>query len=322
MADILVIAEHLNGQVAKISKEMLGAGNALKAFKSGALKAVLLSDGDANLTEELLLDGVDEIISINVASPHFDAAVYEEEILALCHELQPAIVLFGHTANGLACAAALAARVGAGFASDIIALAHGETGVIATRSAHAGKVNMDLVFPKKEAVVLTCRGATFPTPEAGGNATITDRAPVSKNRQAEHLEYVDPPAADIDIGKAEIILSVGRGIQNADNIPRFAAIADSLGATLGCSRPFADAGHLPKAHQVGQSGTVAASCKLYIAVGISGAVQHLYGMKHVDTVIAVNNDPAAPIFGYSKFGSTIDALELATALEKQLGLSS
>ncbi len=322
MADILVVAEHLNGQVAKISKEMLGAGNALKALKGGALKLVLLSDGDAKLADELKLEGVDEVISINVGSPHFDAAIYEEEILALCHDEQPTVVLFGHTANGLACAAALAARVGAGFASDIIALAYGEDGIIATRSAHTGKVNLDLVFPGKEAVVLTCRGATFPTPEAGGNAPTSDRAPVSQNRQTEHLKYVDPPAADVDIGKAEIILSVGRGIQNADNIPRFAAIADSLGVTLGCSRPFADAGHLPKAHQVGQSGTVAASCKLYIAVGISGAVQHLYGMKHVDTVIAVNNDPKAPIFGYSKFGSTIDALELAAELEKQLGLSS
>lgn len=321
MSGILVIAEHMNGKIAKISQEILGAGRAIKSEAGGTLKAVLLSDGNADLANALNLDGVDEIISIDVGSAHFDAAVYEDEVLALCKEEQPSLVLMGHTANGLACAGSLAARVGAGFASDVIALRFDDSGVIATRSAHAGKVNLDLAFPGKAAVVLTCRGATFPAADETGSAQVTIRAASSTGATTEHLEYIAPPAADIDIGKAEIILSVGRGIQNADNIPRFAAIAEKLGATLGCSRPFADAGHLPKAHQVGQSGTVAASCKLYIAVGISGAVQHLYGMKHVDTIIAVNNDPGAPIFGYSKFGSTVDALALAEALEAQLGLS-
>ncbi len=318
MAGILVIAEHLNGQIAKISKEILGAGASIKSQSGGTMKVALLSDGDTTLASQVNLEGVDEIITINVGSSDFDATVYEEEILTLCQDEQPSLVLVGHTANGLACAAALAARVGAGFASDIIALTRDDAGLVATRSAHAGKVNLDLTFPGKEAVILTCRGATFPALEAKGSATITERASTVPAAKSEHLEYVDPPAADIDIAKAEIILSVGRGIQNPDNIPRFAAIADKLGVTLGCSRPFADAGHLPKAHQVGQSGTVASSCKLYIAVGISGAVQHLYGMKHVDTVIAVNNDSAAPIFGYSKYGSTVDALELADAFEAHL----
>lgn len=322
MAGILVIAEHLDGRIAKISKEIIGAGTTMKARSGGSLKVVALSDGTTDLAGDLNLGGVDEIISINTGSSHFDAKVYEEEVLALCQQEQPSLVLIGHTANGQACAAALAARVGAGFASDVIGLDHSDTGVIATRSAHGGKVNLELAFPGKEAVILTCRGATFLASETAGNATITERAAVGSRALSEHLDYIDPPAADIDIGKAEIILSVGRGIQNADNIPRFAAIADKLGATLGCSRPFADAGHLPKAHQVGQSGTVAASCKIYIAVGISGAVQHLYGMKHIDTVIAVNNDPAAPIFGYSKYGSTVDALELADALEKHFEITT
>lgn len=320
MSGILVIAEHLDGQIAKISKEIIGAGTAIKARTDETLKVVILSDGSVDLATDLNLEEVDEIISINTGAPHFDATVYEEEVLALCQQEQPSLVLVGHTANGLACAAALAARVGAGFASDVTALDHGAGGIVATRAAHGGKVNLELAFPGKEAVVLTCRGATFPAPEIAGNATITEREAKGQRALSEHIEYVAPPAADIDIGKAEIILSVGRGIQNADNIPRFAVIADKLGATLGCSRPFADAGHLPKAHQVGQSGTVAASCKIYVAVGISGAVQHLYGMKHIDTVIAVNNDPAAPIFGYSKYGATVDALELADALEKHLDI--
>lgn len=223
----------------------------------------------------------------------------------------------------MACAAAIASRLGTGYASDIIGIKSVDGKLTATRTAHGGKIHMDLTFPGKAAVALTIRGATFKAPEAAGAATITQREYTSaqSDAQSDHIEYIDPPAADIDISKAEIIFSVGRGIQNPDNIPRFAAIADKLGVTLGCSRPFADSGFLPKAHQVGQSGTVASTCKLYIAVGISGAVQHLYGMKHIDTVIAINNNLGAPIFGVAKFGSNTDSLELADALEAKLGLT-
>jgi electron transfer flavoprotein alpha subunit len=323
MAGILVIAEHLNGQTAKITREIIGAANAIKGDAGNVLNVAVLSDSTAELASQINVEGVDEIFSINTGSGHFEASVYEKAILSLGRKLQPSLILVGHTANGLACAAAIAARIGAGFASDVIGLRVEEGGLVATRSAHAGKVNMDLVFPGKEVVVLTCRGATFPAAETAGAAKLTDHALSLADdvTRIEHVAYIDPPTADVDIGKAEVILSVGRGIQNPDNIPRFAAIADKLGVTLGCSRPFADAGHLPKAHQVGQSGTVAASCKLYIAVGISGAVQHLYGMKHVDTVVAVNNDANAPIFGFSKFGSTVDALDLADALEAQVDIT-
>jgi len=322
MSGILVVAEHLQGSAAKISKEIVGAATDLKADIGGSIRVLVISDGDDSPINEMNLEGVDEIVVVNAGTGHFDASVYEHAVISVSESLQPSLILFGHTANGMACSAAVAARLGSGFASDVVALRFDGGQLVATRSAHAGKVQQDLVFPNKAAVVLTMRGATFKAPEGAGSATISnsDVSVADDSMRIEHVEYIAPPAADIDISKAEIILSVGRGIQSEDNIPRFAAIADKLGATLGCSRPFADAGHLPKAHQVGQSGTVAASCKLYIAIGISGAVQHLYGMKHVDTIIAVNNDANAPIFGVAKFGSNIDALELAGALEAKLGL--
>jgi len=322
MAGILIIAEHLNGQVAKITKEIIGAANAIKDDLGGKLSIAVLSEAGSGIAGQVNLAGVDEIVSIDTGSSHFDASTYEQAIISLGEVLQPSLILIGHTANGISCAAAMAARLGAGFASDIICLRVGSDGVVATRSAHAGKVNLDLVFPGKGVVVMTCRGATFAAPEEGGTATMSGHVVAGTDTSigTEHIAYIDPPAAEIDISKSEIILSIGRGIQNPDNIPRFAIIAEKLGVTLGCSRPFADSGHLPKAHQVGQSGTVAANCKLYIAVGISGAVQHLYGMKHVDTIIAVNNDPSAPIFGFSNYGSTVDALELAGALEGKLGI--
>ncbi|MET2830979.1 electron transfer flavoprotein subunit alpha/FixB family protein [Mesorhizobium shangrilense] len=323
MSGILIVSEHLNGRAARISKEIVGAANALKSGIDGPLRVLMLSDGDEGPLNDMNLEGVDEIVIVNVGSAHFDASIYEDVTIELSKTLRPSLILFGHTANGMACAASVAARLGTGYASDIIGMKVAAGKLIATRSAHGGKINLDLAFPDKRVVTLTIRGATFKAPDSAGHASVVERESTRGDGKShiEHVDYIDPPAADIDIAKAEIILSVGRGIQNADNIPRFAAIAEKLGVTLGCSRPFADAGFLPKAHQVGQSGTVASNCKLYIAIGISGAVQHLYGMKHIDTIIAVNNDPGAPIFGFAKFGSNVDSLALADALEAKLGLS-
>jgi electron transfer flavoprotein alpha subunit len=168
-------------------------------------------------------------------------------------------------------------------------------------------------------VVLALRGATFPAPAANGEVKV-EAADLDLSASAAAMtqkDYVDAPPSDIDISKAEFILSVGRGIQDKDNLPRFQALADKMGFTFGASRPIIDAGWLPKAHQVGQSGKVASGCKIYIALGISGAVQHLFGMKHVDTIIAVNTDPDAPIFNVATYGVNMDLFELASELEAQ-----
>ena len=132
------------------------------------------------------------------------------------------------------------------------------------------------------------------------------------------MAFIEPPSTgDIDMTTREFILSVGRGVGEQDNIGRFRELADSLGASLGCSRPVADSGWLPKSRQIGQSGKTAAQCKLYIAMGISGAIQHLAGMKHVETVIAVNTDPNASIFTVARYGVVGDMFEIADELEKQ-----
>jgi electron transfer flavoprotein alpha subunit len=131
-----------------------------------------------------------------------------------------------------------------------------------------------------------------------------------------HVGFEEAPASDVDIGKAEFILSIGRGIQDEKNVPRFAELAKKLGATLGCSRPVADSGWLPKPHQVGLTGKVAGNCKFYLALGISGAVQHLHGMKHVETIIAINTDANAPIFNVATHGCALDVFAFADALER------
>jgi electron transfer flavoprotein alpha subunit len=132
------------------------------------------------------------------------------------------------------------------------------------------------------------------------------------------VEYHEADAGDVDITKADFLLSIGRGVEEADNIPRFTELAERMGATLSVSRPLVDAGWMPSARQVGQSGKTVKP-KVYLALGISGAVQHLAGMSGADTIIAVNTDPEAPIFSVADYGAVADLFEVAEELEQQFG---
>lgn len=315
---ILVVAEHFDGALGAVTLEAIGAATALKGHFGSLLAVVVGRETDA-LAAAANVAGVDEILTVERADSHFDAALYEAVVCAAAEAREARLVLIGHTAAGMACGPAVAARLGAGFAADVFGLAVEEGALVASRSGYGGKVTVDLCFPGKPVVVLTLRGATFAAPDGPGGAKVVP-FPVDLDAvpgTARHRDYLPAPPADVDIAKAAFILSVGRAVGEGENLPRFARLAERLGATLGCSRPVADSGWLPKAHQVGQSGTVAANCKLYIALGISGAVQHLAGMKHVDTIIAVNTDREAPIFGVAHHGACVDIFALADALERE-----
>ena len=319
MAGILVVAEHAQGELREITGEMIGASVTLKERFGGPITVAVLSDDPAAFSDSVNFAGVDEIIEANTGVSHFDAACYEEATYQIGLKRKPGLVLFGHTANGMACSAAFAARLGAGYASDVFAVDTDSGELIATRAVYGNKVNLEMAFTGKGVVVLALRGATFSAPTEKGNATITQMAIdlTGVDSASSHVAYEAPPPSDIDIAKADFILSVGRGIQDEENLPKFQALAESIGATFGCSRPIVDSGWLSKAHQVGQSGKVASNCKLYIALGISGAVQHQFGMKHVDTIIAVNTDPNAPIFNAATYGVSMDIFEFAAAIERQ-----
>ncbi|RJT26004.1 electron transfer flavoprotein subunit alpha/FixB family protein [Mesorhizobium waimense] len=317
MPGILVVAEQHNGQLCDVTAELIGAAVTVKSRIGGPLRVLVIGASVNPLSKGVALAGVDEIQTVQTASDHFDPLVYEQAVMAAASQDKPFLILIAHTANGTAFAAGVAARLGAGLASDVFGLdVEGE--LIATRSAYRNKVAMELDFPGKDVVVLTLRGATFAPAEQGGSAPVS---PISLllgaiKGASSHIEYQEPTSSGIDITKAEFILSVGRGIQNKDNVQRFEALAERIGAVLGCSRPIVDSGWLPKAHQVGQSGKLASNCQLYLAVGISGATQHLFGMKHVPVIIAVNTDLGAPIFDVATFGTTVDMFELADALER------
>ena len=319
MSGILIIAEHLNGVMRDISMEMIGAAASIKDNFGGPVTVAVISDAPEGMVPAINLPGVDRIALIKVAGNHFDPHITEEAAVKLGEELKPGLILCGHTVNGMSLAAAIAARLGAGFASDVLAVKVEDGGVIATRGAYGNKVYLEVGFPGRGIVVLALRGATFIVPTGAGTAEVTEYAlDLSAAADAmKHDGYIEAPPSNIDISKAEFILSVGRGIQEKDNLPRFEMLADKMGFTFGCSRPIVDSGWLPKPHQVGQSGKVASACKVYVALGISGAVQHLFGMKHVDTIIAVNTDPEAPIFNVATYGVCMDLFELTKELETQ-----
>lgn len=320
MNDILVIAEHLRGTLSPQTGEVIGFALQAKSKLGGRLRVAIVTADPIPFQPGLSLDGVDEVLSIPAASDHFDPAIYEEAALCLALEFKPRLIMMGHSVNGMGFGPALAVRLGGGFASDIFSLDIADGNIFATRGGYANKVQTRLNVSAGCVTTLLVRGGSAKPP-----STATEMPPVRTVKVdfspiasvlASHGEYIDPPPADVDITKAEFILAVGRGIQDEKNIERFRALAERLGATFGCSRPIADSGWLPKAHQVGLSGKVAQNCKLYIALGISGAVQHLHGMKHVDTIVAINTDRNAPIYNVASFGATVDLFEFADALEK------
>lgn len=317
MSGILVIAEHSRGALADISGEMVGAAVQLKEELGGPLRVLVAGRKCGTIAARLDLPGVDEILVADTDNEHFDAAATEEAAFQAVMRNEPALVMIGHSASGMSYAAALAVRLGSGFAADVFGIDMADKGLRVTRAGYGSKVNIEVEFPGKPVVVLTVRGATFKAPQGAGKAVTVPfvvEIPSAHGRY-QHIEFIEAPSAGVDIGKAEFIMSIGRGIQDEKNVPRFAALAEKLGATLGCSRPIADSGWLHKAHQVGLTGKVAGSCKLYIALGISGAVQHLHGMKHVDTIIAVNTDANAPIFNVASVGAAVDVFEFADAIE-------
>ena len=316
MSGILVIAEQRRGELRSVSLELLSAAQGLRQDGDQVAVAVL-SDSPQRFVGTLSVSGVDEIVTVKTAAAEFDPDTFESAVAALIAARTPDVVLVAHSVDSFGYAAALAARLGLGFATDVFDARRVDGELIATRGGYGQKVNVEVDFPGRSTVLLAIRGNVFKPPESAGTPTVTAfDAPAAQSRAAGR-EFIELSAGDdVDMTAAEFILTVGRGIGEEAKVPQFRELADAVGATLGCSRPIADAGWLPKSRQVGQSGKTASACKLYIAMGVSGAIQHLAGMKHVSTIVAVNSDAEASIFAVAKYGIVGDIFEIAEQLRK------
>ena len=312
MSGVLVIAESRRGELREVSLELIGAGLGVKGQAGGRL--AVASIGAAGNVEALGAEGVDEVLSVDAPTEDFEAHVHAAALDALIEQEQPALVLLGHTIDSLGFGPAVAARRGLGFASDVTRLAW-DGGPVATRGGYGGKVDVELDFPGKDGVLLMLRGGAF-APAEGSGSPPARAVEVQAEPRTEHLGFREVETGDVDITKADFLLSIGRGIEDKDSLPQFEELAEKIGATLSVSRPLVDAGWVPNARQVGQSGKTVKP-KVYLALGISGAVQHLAGMQTAETIIAVNTDPEAPIFGVADYGVVADLFDVADELAEQ-----
>jgi electron transfer flavoprotein alpha subunit len=308
---VLVVAEHLRGEVRPVTLELVTAAKEL----GGPIAVAVIAKDPGSIADSVNVEGVDEILAVAVDQEEFENDVYEQALEQLLLEHDFDVVLLGFTVNSMGYGPALAAKLGLGFASDVFAL-NGEGGsVVATRAFYGSKVQAEVEFPGHDRVLLLLRPTAWPPAEGSGSASTTDVSISISGSRARHEEFVDVATGDVDITTADFLLSIGRGIGDKENVPQFEELAGKMGATLSVSRPLVDQGWMPSSRQVGQSGKTVKP-KVYLALGISGAVQHLAGMKTSGTIIAVNSDPEAAIFNVAHYGAVVDLFEVAEELEK------
>jgi len=321
MAKILVLAEHRQGQLRDITFEMLTKGREI-AVKTGAeLVAVLLGKGLREHAKSLAEYAGTVLLIEDARLENFNSEAYRKILSKLISEHKPVLVLMGHTSYGVDLAPRLATAMNLPLATDCIDLAF-ENGMLAvTRQMYGGKVNVKTSVRKAETYIATVRQATFapqkPTPPENGQITEVPSPLTEDIPEKRFIQYVLPPPGGVDITAAEKLVGVGRGIKDVANIPLVEDLAKIMGAVVSCSRPIVDKGWLPTHRQVGTSGKTVKP-KLYLALGISGAFQHILGMKGSDLIIAVNKDPKAPIFSFADYGVVEDMFKIVPALKTKV----
>ena len=311
MPGTLVVAEHLRGELRPITLELVTAARDL----GGPVEVAVIRSDPSPLADAVNVAGVDTILTVAAGPDEFENDVYQQAVERLIEERQPDTILLGFTINSMGFGAALAAKLGLGFASDVFAVSRDGGGLVAQRSFYGSKVNAEVEFPGHDRVLLLVRPTSWAPAEGAGSAERVEISLDVGPSRARHKEFRDVEAADVDITTAEFLLSVGRGIGEKENLEQFEELAEKMGAILSVSRPIVDAGWMTNARQVGQSGKTVKP-KIYLAFGISGAVQHLAGMKTAGTIIAVNSDPEAAIFNVAHYGAVMDLFDVAEELEK------
>ena len=315
MAGILVVAEPQGSGFRRVGLEILSKARELKDATGGPLAAYVGGSGVADQAAQLGAYGAEKVfvadheaLGTGLAAPHVDV------LAQLQAENDFSAILFGGTSQGRDTAAALAARLGAGLNSDSTDLAPGGSGLQATRPAFGGQNLVQSTWTGGPQVALV-RPNSFQASESGGSAEVVAVTPAISDNALRAKVTARKPAEEgkISLEEASIIVSGGRGLGAPENFAVVEALAASLGAAVGASRAAVDAGWYPHPNQVGQTGKTV-SPNLYIACGISGAVQHKVGMQTSDVIVAINKDEEAPIFQFADFGVVGDLFEIVPQL--------
>lgn len=316
--DVLVVAEHLRGRLDDVTFELLGKGRELAAQLGAQLHAALLgasADAAAGLGAAAVVHHVQ-----HPRLADFNPEAHTAALVEVVGRTRPRLVLIANTAMGMDLAAALSARLDlplVAYATDV-RIEDGTT--VATSQLYAGKVFAESAIDGGAGIVSVLAGSF---PADGGRLagsprveTVPPPAALDETR-LEFVDLVEPEGGDVDITQHEVLVAVGRGIQSEDNLPMVEELARKLGAAVCASRPIVDNKWLPRTRQVGKSG-LKVKPRVYLMLGISGAPEHMEGMRDAGLIIAVNTDEQAPIFAHAHYGTTADLFELVPALTARL----
>jgi len=310
--DVLVVADHRRGELRDVSLEVLTAGREAAEATGGQLHAAVISGPVEEFAEELNRDGVDVVHTV-AAGEEFNHDVYTQAVTQLHDAIDPRITVVPNSVNGLDYAPAVANRLALPLVTDAVGFTVDGT-VEARREMYGSKVET-VVDVAADDLVVTIRGGEWPAAEGVGDAeVVAEEFSVDEDRVGSRVTgFEEVAGGDVDISDADFLISIGRGIGEEDNLELIEDLVAATGATLSASRPIVDNGWLPKNRQVGQSGKQVTP-DVYLAIGISGAVQHVAGMKGADTIIAINTDPNAPIFDIADIGIVGDLFEVVPPL--------
>jgi len=316
MAKVLVIAEQRDNRLKKTTFELLGASSAA----GNETHCILLGSGVSALAGELAHYGAKTVhIADDAGLKFYTAEAYAQVILAAAKALGPDVILAAHSPTGRDLMPKLAARLNVGVATDCISLKFEGSGIVVRRPVYAGKATVEVEFLGSGPRLATIRANALgiPKPDTSKTATTAAVAVALADVKTQVSEVVQGQAGRPDVTEASTVISGGRSLKNAENFKILEEVADTIGAAVGASRAAVDAGFRPHRDQVGQTGKVV-SPNLYIACGISGAIQHLAGMRTSKVIVAINTDPEAPIFQVADYGVVGDLFTVAPLLKDEL----
>jgi len=317
---ILVFIEHRNGVLNKTSLEAIAAAQGLATELQQTVSAVILGADVAALAQEIAAyDLAKAVTATNAALRDYTPDGYTAAMESVVRALDPQLVVMPHTYLVRDYAPKLAARFGKSLISDCIRAQVSGSAITFTRRIFLGKLDADVVSDGAAPVFATFQSGAFrPDQAQKGSGAQVENIPVEVGeiRMTPEAPFQEVKQA-VDLSKADIIVAVGRGIKSKDNLALAEKLAEVLGGDLAASRPICDAEWLPIDRQIGSSGQTVAP-KLYVALGISGAIQHLVGMKNSGTIVAINKDPEAPIFDIADYGIVGDLFEAVPVLTEEI----
>jgi electron transfer flavoprotein alpha subunit len=320
-SDILVFGEIRSGTLKKVAKELIGTARIIAAGTGGSIDAALVGEGAGGAAEFLKEFGLRKIyISEDEVLKDYSTEGYAKFLADLVQETSPGYILIGATSQGRDLAPRVAAKVDGVMFSDCVDVRYEEGKVVAKRPVYSGKLFIEITPAGEHPAFISIRPNNMPPAEpAGCSADVVQRpAGVSADSIRALVKEIIPLAGGRpDVTEAEVIVSGGRAMKDASNFKILEELADLLGAAVGASRAAVDAGYAEHALQVGQTGKIV-NPKLYIACGISGAIQHLAGMRTSKVIVAINKDPNAPIFEKAHYGIVGDLFEVVPIMTEEI----